>query len=46
MSKDLDINKIMKAAGLKVVKTSDETMLDQLGASRGHNSCSTVIVKE
>lgn len=33
MAKDLKIDQIIKSAGLDLVKTSDETMLEQLGAS-------------
>lgn len=41
--KAVNVNEALKSAGLTVLKTDQQTMLDQLGASVGYNSCSTVL---
>lgn len=40
----MEIDAIFEAAGLEVVKTTETTMLEQMGASFGTNSCSVVVV--
>jgi hypothetical protein len=41
---DLELKKELENLGLKAEMTTVDTMLDEMGASIGKNSCSTVIV--